>query len=108
MDQMREINIKLDKLIDDIERLDRKVSSVGKTITMLIDNINGYQGSVNENNVLMRGCIKEVMGVKEKDLPSPIGKREQILEMYNSGISISAIAKLVKCSRATVYKYLGE
>lgn len=97
----------VNKMEDKIEHLDQKISSIGKTLSMLIDCINGYQGSVVENNILIRGCLREA-GVRDKDMPMAIGKREQVLELYNKGASISAIAKIVGVSRQTVYNYIGD
>ena len=106
MTELQELNEKLDKLIEKVEHLDRKNSSIGKTLTMLIDNINGYQKEIVSTNLLWRNYLKERLGLSDKQMPTQMGLREQILELYNKDISVSAIAKILGVSRTTIYKHL--
>ena len=106
MTELQELNEKLDKLIEKVEHLDRKNSSIGKTLTMLIDNINGYQKEIVSTNLLWRNYLKERLGLRDKQMPTQMGLREQILELYNKDISVSAIAKILGVSRTTIYKHL--
>lgn len=108
MSREQEILDKLTELEEKIERSDRKISSVGKTVTMLIDNISGYQREIVSTNLLWRNYLKQRMGLKDTDVPIQMNKKEQILELYNKGISVSAIAKILGVSRTTVYNYLDS